>query len=246
MTREAKYHMSSADTVASAPLFAPQAAENLAPIWHTIVLSGLVYGPVILALYVHRNPNAGISNIFVYLFVSLYELLIIVFTCVGLLAGGSSLRQILSEKSQGWYRTVSLGIAIGVLTVAITVSVHILFGSFYSEPDATSFLPTTAPEIATFVLSMCIVVFAEELVFRGYLLHQIRGWNRSAGRAVILQAAAFVAAHGLHQTVAGVTDKLLFGLLLGWVAVKCRNLFPGIVAHLFGNFVFLALGLLGR
>ncbi len=72
--------------------------------------------------------------------------------------------------------------------------------------------------------------FAEELVFRGYLLRELRAMTGSAAAGAVLQAAVFGIAHG-YQGVRSVLSITLFGLLFGAFALRARSLRPGMLAH---------------
>ncbi len=85
------------------------------------------------------------------------------------------------------------------------------------------------------LLSWTIAAFGEELLFRGYLLGRIAGLlggGRAAhGAALVLQAAAFGAAH-LYQGLSGVLVTGSVGLVLGLLFLRARrNLWVVIIAH---------------
>jgi len=72
--------------------------------------------------------------------------------------------------------------------------------------------------------------FAEELVFRGYLLTELRAMTRSRAAGVVLQATVFGLAHA-YEGARAVATIVLFGLVYGVVALRTRNLRPLMLAH---------------
>ena len=77
-----------------------------------------------------------------------------------------------------------------------------------------SLLPRHPLDLALWVVLSMSAGFAEELVFRGYLLTQFRAMTRSTGLALILQAVLFGVSHGYQGVRACVTISL-YGLLFG-------------------------------
>lgn len=80
------------------------------------------------------------------------------------------------------------------------------------------------------------VGFAEELLFRGWLLAALRGdgGRRRCLMAVVVQAAIFAAFHLLPERM---PQTFLLGLLAGWMTTVSGSLWPAIAAHLAHNAV---------
>lgn len=75
----------------------------------------------------------------------------------------------------------------------------------------------------------------EEFAFRGYLLPAIRAFIPWRWVAIAGSALVFAAAHGVQNAPLFV-DRLAFGLLAGWLAVRTGGLESGIALHVVNNF----------
>ena len=130
-------------------------------------------------------------------------------------------------------RDVATDVAIGFLTWGAWTLVSWLWVS-WSGPGAAasvdSLLPRRLHEIALWIVLSMSAGFAEELVFRGYLMRQFHALTGSASLALLLQAALFGVSHG-YQGVFACTRIFVYGLLFGALALGRRSLRPGMVAH---------------
>jgi membrane protease YdiL (CAAX protease family) len=75
---------------------------------------------------------------------------------------------------------------------------------------------------------------SEELVFRGYLQHQLTAFTGRISLALFLQAAVFGIAHG-YQGVQACLAIALYGALLTLLALWRKSLRPGMIAHAWTN-----------
>ena len=95
-----------------------------------------------------------------------------------------------------------------------------------------------------------IVPIAEELLFRGFLITWLRE-RSNAIVAVIISSLLFSGVHGyflLPESEFGIFASIgifLLGLLLGWLAVWSRSLWPPIVLHMTNNLVVVAVAIWG-
>lgn len=93
-------------------------------------------------------------------------------------------------------------------------------------------LPLVATLLAKAMLSAAI---GEEIVYRGFLLHQLRkllGESRTGLWVAILLGAAIFALPHHEQNIAGMLTVFLTGALLGWVFFRSgRNLWAVMLAH---------------
>jgi hypothetical protein len=76
---------------------------------------------------------------------------------------------------------------------------------------------------------------AEELVFRGAVLHSLLQWQPQRRWLMILLSALLFAL--AHLNPAQALHPLLIGLLLGWMYVRTNSILPGIVFHWANNTV---------
>lgn len=78
---------------------------------------------------------------------------------------------------------------------------------------------------------------AEEVVFRGHLMHMIASWTRWAVVPVVLSTLLFVAGH--TYDLWGLVDVGLFGLTAAVLAIRTGGLEAPIAAHIANNVVLL-------
>jgi len=166
-------------------------------------------------------------------------MLFFLFVLFGVHLNGNGLTDLLGpppKNRRAVGKTALWGLAIACLSIAIAFLIYTLLGHFYKDSEPPTTLPRSLIELLLFCGSSLITGFSEEVTFRGYLLKQTYYFNRNnMVFALFVQAALFTMAHGLNQTAAGVADKMIFSLLLGWVTIKRKSLLPAILAHGVGN-----------
>jgi len=87
--------------------------------------------------------------------------------------------------------------------------------------------------------SAVAIGFAEELVFRGYLLTRLERILQSPGWAVVVSSIAFGSCH-LYQGFTGAVGAVVFGALMALGFLATRRLWPVALAHsLYGILVYL-------
>ncbi len=143
-------------------------------------------------------------------------------------------------RPSAWLTTILFGIGASfvVWIVSGLVIKQVIFRLLGEIPDLQTFEGLRGNPvfyIQLLLLSWTIAAFGEELLFRGYLLGRIAGLlggGRAAqGAALVLQAAAFGAAH-LYQGLSGVLVTGSVGLVLGLLFLRARrNLWVVIIAH---------------
>ena len=101
------------------------------------------------------------------------------------------------------------------------------------------------------VAFICVIVpAAEELLFRGFLITWLRE-RSNAAIAVIVSAPIFAVVHGYFLEPGGefglfaTAQIFVLGLLLGWLAVWSRSLWPPILLHIINNSVGIAVAIWG-
>ncbi len=97
-------------------------------------------------------------------------------------------------------------------------------------------LKTVSPWVI-FVALAVVPALAEEWFFRGFVLSWLRARMR-VGTAVLASALLFGAFHVFSPTMLSPERFLpttLLGLVLGWLCVRTRSLWPGVVVHLVHN-----------
>jgi membrane protease YdiL (CAAX protease family) len=100
----------------------------------------------------------------------------------------------------------------------------------------TELAPANGLEIAAWGVLCLVVGFSEELIFRGYLQVQGIALLRNLPLGVLVTAIVFGAAHG-YQGVRGMFLISIYGSLFGILTLLRRNLFPGMLAHSWHDFL---------
>ena len=123
-------------------------------------------------------------------------------------------------------------------TLALQVVVGGLMESFIDEPsehleELTRIVTCPQGIFGVFVvLSVSLIPgFCEELFFRGWALHRLRGSLPAPG-LVFLTALVFAVMHLDLVHAAGV---FLFGLWMGVITLKTNSVLPAILCHAFSN-----------
>jgi len=126
--------------------------------------------------------------------------------------------------------------------MAIMLLLMIPLDLFFDIPNDTPssvemFVTTQEPWIVFF----CVVIIApifEEIFFRGVLLNRLRTIT-SVKRAIIISSAVF----GLiHAPTLSVLSAIVFGLIIGFVYVKCNSLRVTMLVHAANNCWVLFIG----
>lgn len=102
--------------------------------------------------------------------------------------------------------------------------------------DLLDLAPANGIEIAAWGALCLIVGFSEELVFRGYLQSQGTALLHRIPLGVLLSSIVFGFAHG-YQGLRGMCLIGAFGAMFSIITLIRRNLFPGIVAHAWHDFL---------
>jgi len=92
---------------------------------------------------------------------------------------------------------------------------------------AEGFTPTWYSVALSLAVSTAIVPFIEEFFFRGVLF----GWLKEhvpVIPALVLSALAFSA---YHENLDYLLSLFVFGLVLGWVYLRTKSLWPAVIAH---------------
>jgi len=98
----------------------------------------------------------------------------------------------------------------------------------------------SAGELALAVILVIVVAFAEETMFRGYLILRLNATTRSLFAAVILSTAIFSFGHG-YEGSAGVATVGFMGLFFALVYVWRRSLVAPMVMHFLQDFIVIVL-----
>lgn len=98
-------------------------------------------------------------------------------------------------------------------------------------------------------LPVALAVFAlmpaitEEVAFRGFILSGLRTGHK-AGSAVIISAVLFGLMHVVISLFQQFFNATILGVVLGWLALKTRSLYPGVIFHALSNGLAVLAGVL--
>ena len=101
----------------------------------------------------------------------------------------------------------------------------------------TSFLtPKTPLQFGLAAVLVVVVAFAEETIFRGYLILRFANLTRSRVAAVILSTAVFTVGHGYEGT-AGLVTVAILGFVFALVYLWRKSLVAPMVMHFLQDFI---------
>ena len=104
----------------------------------------------------------------------------------------------------------------------------------------------TPSGMALAVSLVTVVAFAEETIFRGYMILRLRNLARSAPAAVILSSVIFSLGHG-YEGISGVITVAFIGIVLALVYMWRKSLLAPMVMHFMQDFAGIVLApLLGK
>ncbi|MEP6922722.1 MAG: CPBP family intramembrane glutamic endopeptidase [bacterium] len=154
-----------------------------------------------------------------------------------------------------WSRTILIGVAVGVGWQYFSLyAIEPLIARFTGElPDVSQFRPligNTTFFLISLVLSWTLAAFAEEMVFRGYLMNRfadLAGGTRNAWIVSLVVGNVLFGLVHLYQGASGVIAIGLTGLLFGALYLATgRNLWVAIIAHGVNDTLGFALIYLGK
>ena len=129
-----------------------------------------------------------------------------------------------------------LGVAVvSLLLTAAYTSAASGLGIGLLEPPALDkdILGTGLQKLVTVVAIVAWGPFAEELFFRGFILAALVG-PLGPLRAAAVSSALFAAA---HLSVGAAVPAFVAGLLLAWLYLRTRSIWPPVTAHALQNFI---------
>jgi uncharacterized protein len=204
----------------------------IAPWWHTMLVLAPLAVSSVASWYQHGFPNANLpdmsSRLSGYFTVLAEEWFIVLLIWLALRRRGLSFGTLVSSRWQTPAEFFKdLGLAVGFLVVAIPLVgflAHLIGGS-----TVANITPKTGFELTVFLALGATAAFAEELIFRGYLIRQFHAWTSSRVFAVILQGVIFGLAHGFYHSRMLVI--MVEGCLLGALVTWRKSLRPAMLAH---------------
>jgi uncharacterized protein len=142
-------------------------------------------------------------------------------------------------STRNWPQEVLVGILLFIpFSLAVGLIESLLRGAGLTAPPE---LPQALllRERMDYLLALpflVIVAFAEELIFRGYLIQRIGRLAGSLKAAVIISSVIFALGHG-YQGALGVAAVGVMGVLFGVIYLWRGNLIAPMVMHFIQNFI---------
>ena len=230
----------------AAPAETKRHQQPIAPIWHTLVLIGLLLlfslgGAHSQAQIVQRHGRMPL-----YISTIIYEWALVGFIWVGIRARRVKLRDLIGGRwSTPEDALMDVAIAIGFWMVALFLVVaplKIALGlssvqasqaarQIKEAKDTFGFLiPNGGMEDFAFLLLTVTAGFCEEVIYRGYFKKQFSAISRSVVAGIALQAVLFGASHG-YQGLRYMMVISALGAMFGILALWRKSLRPGMMAH---------------
>ena len=240
------------------PHLAP-APTPVAPAWHTVVLLAFILtislrGAAKSPLAHISNSHYRLAT---YAVTGVFQLILLGWVAFGAYLGKTPLRSLfgaVSGKARAIF--IDLGVAcvfwVASLMILGTLAIfwlavqtlithrHLAAHSGpFLQPDPTqqkvvhalgNLAPSSAAEIACWILLCLLVGVVEELVFRGYLMRQFTAWGRGARCWRGVFSLFFGAAHG-YEGARNMVLLSVFGALFSLLALFRSSLRAGIFAH---------------
>jgi membrane protease YdiL (CAAX protease family) len=205
----------------------------------TLILCGIVLGIAAFGLATEHQATGPASpaehpswQISLYVWLIVFELLLLRFVSVSLKTSHTPLSALVSERpitARSFAIESCIGLALLAAWFIIEFGLEALLGRG-DQRAVDRLILRHAVEIPFWaLLSICAGVI-EELVFRGFLQRQFAALTGRPWAGVGLQALVFGVAH-FYQGWVLVLHITIFGLLFGIVASLRRSLVPGMVAH---------------
>jgi len=134
--------------------------------------------------------------------------------------------------------TIFISLGLGVICFVINIAVSSLFNGMLSFSGYKFYSAGGSGNYSTwnFLLEVLLVSilpgFCEEFLHRGVLLQGIKHWGFK--KAIVISALLF----GLiHFNIQQVGYAFVIGLILGFVSVVAKNIYPAIIIHAVNNFI---------
>lgn len=134
-----------------------------------------------------------------------------------------------------WFSLVAIVLELLAFAVVQFGNVPLATGERHGGPAA----PDVVAVIVITLLTSPIQAAGEEYYFRGYLLQAVGSYLRGTIVAVVVTGVLFTLAHGIWpwQSPALFVDRLAFGLVAGFLAIRTGGPESGIASHAANNVV---------
>ena len=185
---------------------------------------GFTSGDVIALIVVLLSGNIVLPNL---VMVPAGAILVLAWTALT----HASWREIGYVRPRNWPLSVFLAIAGGVALKVLLKSVVMPILGADAVNHAYHFLAGNRALLPNAILAMCVVGFAEETVFRGFLFGQMGKLVKSRTAIVAITSLLFGVAHYASQGVSGVEQAIITGAAFGTAYAIGGSIYPVMIAH---------------
>jgi uncharacterized protein len=126
-----------------------------------------------------------------------------------------------------WVRDIALGLLLAALILGIDVAIILALDVSFLY---TMVLPQGAGMIAFMALVMILNSLYEEFVWRGYMLHRLKGLLGSMAPAVVVSTVLFASYH-IYQGLGGAFMAGIAGLVWCISVILLRSIWPAVISH---------------
>lgn len=139
------------------------------------------------------------------------------------------------------FRVVLISIGIGFLCFFINIAVSSLFNGIltftgYDFSKFSSSVDAESMNVWNFIVDVFLIAvipaFCEEFLHRGIVLQGIK--HAGFKKAIVISSMLFAL---LHFNIRQVSYAFVIGLILGFVSVVSKNIWPSIIIHFINNFI---------
>jgi membrane protease YdiL (CAAX protease family) len=148
----------------------------------------------------------------------------------------ASLRSLGFGTTGGWATETLLGLGLGLAAMGLVFAVE--WGTGWAIVDIAPARSSSVGRIlGAYLVMYAAVGFAEELMFRGYLLQTLQEWPGTLG-AVAVSSLVFGIFHALNPNVSplALVHLLLAGLVFAYAYLITRRLWLPIALHISWNY----------
>jgi hypothetical protein len=149
---------------------------------------------------------------------------------------GKNIKSLGLSFSKGWSKWLSLGLLTGAVIISFVFTSNLALGSIKIESLRYITLPFLLSTILKILPSLIALVFIEELIFRGYLLHTLFE-DTSLFLAILISSLLFGASHIINAgfNSLGTLNIFLFGVFASLMTLLSNSLWFAIGFHLTWN-----------
>lgn len=180
------------------------------------------------------------------IFILMFGIVALMFPCLWLA------RLIMGPKPWGLIHSVAGRLRWGWLMVCLGVAAMIMLIIPFVLDTARGSTYQLAPQAegtTLVVLLICVALvvpvqaYAEELVFRGFLMQSIGRWLKNPAWAIVLPAPLFMLGH--MYDLWGQLSVLVMGLTAGYITWRTGGLEAAIALHIVNNLIAMTFGVFG-